>query len=293
MATGDEPAAKRYVLAWVGPLLVLAIIAINLVTPRATGSQVVYPAYVSFLTGEPLKINYAPILEPADLELAIRRSDKYSATFLAMKEEYPSDYARFLEQATGDVNRGKVGTMDEVLDATQGGFRLGKLNLVVASPDSSLAKIADAYAKLVRDLRTDNVDDCATFGRLGRLPPRADGSGSLVKADVDAIGSLEIRAAKAAEKAGSAARGNLTAEERAAWNRAMDTQNPGASELWAGPAFETATAGEQCDATVALFAGAANLPDPASAKVMAQVLLPDGEYGWPKPLDSLRAGVKR
>ncbi|HEX6741079.1 MAG TPA: hypothetical protein VF079_04710 [Sphingomicrobium sp.] len=269
-----------------GPLLVLAVVSINLAA-GPTGPQVVAPAYVSEVSGKPLRINYAQKLKPDDVDAAIRSWGEFPATFQAIREEYPADYQRMLEFAAYDIHDGRSGTTEEILERSQAATRMGKLRSLGAARAPALAELARAYAKLLRDLKADNVEACASLGSYGSPPPDSAGRSRTVKADLDAIGNLEVRSAKAAAAGGAVRRGTLTAAEQAAWSKAMDAHFAKASELWAGPAFDSASTAEQCDATVALFAGAADLPEATSANVMAQILRLDTD-GMPATLSSLR-----
>ena len=286
MATGRKADLKRYLAVSIPPLLILAVVAINLAT-GPTGPAVVAPAYASHWTGKPLRINYARKPKPDEIDAAIRRWGGFPATFQAIRQAYPADYQRMLEFAAYDLHDGRIATTEVIYEQTQAGVRMRKLRSLIAAPAPALAEIADDYAKLLRDLKAENVAECANFGLYGAPPPDAAGRSRIVKVDLDAIGSLEVRAAKAAEAGGAVRRGSLSAADRAAWSAAMNRHYARASELWSGQAFDSASTVEQCDATVALFAGAADLPEVASGNVLAHILAPDKD-GLPTYLSALR-----
>lgn len=286
MATERATDFKRYLAVSAGPLLVLAIVAINLAI-GPTGPAVVAPAYASHWTGKPLHINYARTMKADEVDAAIRQSGLFPSTFQAIREEYPADYQRLLNDSAYDIHDGRMGTTAEILERAQAVTRIQRLRSLTAARAPALAELARAYARLLGDLKADNVEACANLGSYGSPPPDSAGRSPTVKADLDAIGNLEIRAAKAAEAGAAVRREGLTAEEQAAWTAATNAHYARASALWAGPAFDSASAAEQCDATVALFAGAADLPEATSANVLAHILQPDKD-GMPQRLSDLR-----
>jgi hypothetical protein len=285
MASGAAD-LKRYLAVSIGPLVVLALISINLAT-GPTGPQVVSPAYASYWSGKPLRINYARKMKPEEVDALIRQWGDFPATYQAIRETYPAEYERLLDHSAHDLRDDRFGTREEILERGQAVVRIGKLNSLIAAPAPALAALAQAYAKLVRDLKAEDVSECASLGSYGSPPPGAAGRGRAVKADLDMIGSLELRAVKAADTGGAMRRGILNSNDRSAWNAAMNASYAKASELWAGSAFDSASVAEQCDATVALFVGAAELPEESSANVMAHILQPD-ESGMPSRLRDLR-----
>jgi len=201
----------------------------------------------------------------------LERDPQMGDVYVALRENYPADSRRLLEQAAADANANDMAAADRNAFLFMRRFTQGKSAAITAAPADLLHRIAQEYSALFHVLRNSDPALCGRFVTEGFRP--GDQPPAYALEHVGRLAALQIRAAHAGESSGRVARGELSDRDGAAFGEAVRANDPAAARLIADPAaLRAATPERQCDAGTAIYDAAAELPRETSGNVVAQLL---------------------
>jgi hypothetical protein len=206
-----------------------------------------------------------------ELGAQIERDGPNGVIWVAMRENYPTDYRAFLDRAAQAINVGDQEGADRTTQAFMVSFLRTKVDRLTSAPSAQLHMIAQEYSALMHAFRTASIGLCAQY--LGTRVSPADRPGDEVLRHLGRLYALQIAATHAGETSGSPPRTNLTEQDRSAWFAAMRAIDPAVPPLVEDPSrFDEASVEGQCNAGVTMYDAAAGLPLEPSANVTAHLL---------------------
>jgi hypothetical protein len=199
----------------------------------------------------------------AEVDRYFRESRDFGATFNALHEAYPDDYSalinRIVEAAAGGTPAA----------AQREGFlfmrRLTSAHgaALARAPDEDLRALGTAYQAFTEALQGYSIPLCAQFTMTGFSP------GLVLPPDLvrrmDTVNALQIRAMRRGEDAPP--RAAMDADAQRLWVERLWAIDPDSAAALNNPA--NATPEQQCQAGIALYRAANDLPAHVSASVLA------------------------
>ena len=213
-------------------------------------------------------INRSATVEQAEAELD--RDPRTRSMAAAFKRHYPAEYDQFLQRVVAAANqRGQLAARREAFSFMER-FVLSKVPHIANAPEAEVNRLGRASLALSEALRDADVQLCARFQMDGlnaddQIPPSV--IPAMMRVNVE-----QFRAARRGEDAKGAGRGPLSQADAAAFLARLEAIDAEIAEKVADESLVRATPQQQCDAGLAIYQAALDLPPAQSANVIAELL---------------------
>lgn len=194
--------------------------------------------------------------------------------FRVFQREFPTDYAAFKEQAKANV----------AADSTPGAGYMrmmafmrqwvdSKRPLILRADGEALAALIVEQNRMLKHLRTTDIQECATFGMLGRMASPDMKDVRLRRLAADGMERTLI-AIKSGERAGGSPPEAMTEADHRAFLAVLDRHVFDASKLalLTSGGLASAKPETQCNLTIAMTDAIGDLPQPLRGKVARPVI---------------------
>jgi len=230
------------------------------------------PIAIALAMAVGLAVSQASAQQPS-VESRLLSNPIMGPMFAEMKADFPDDFAGLVDTYERAL---KTGT---VAQAEARGFEYGR-NIVISrlsdmasAPSPQLLALLDGQRDLIVELKKENTGYCAAFGMSGlplgaQLSPRA-------LSMLNSLGVVQLRA----ERAGidhPTERSAITPADVQGLRNAMMADGASAdlvALVFASPGLQTASVSDQCEGSVALYRGMADLPPESGARIFSTILI--------------------
>ncbi|WP_114953807.1 hypothetical protein [Sphingosinicella terrae] len=207
-------------------------------------------------------------VERAEAELA--RDGRSREMMAAFKANYPQEYDQFLRRVVDAVNRrGSAAARQEAFTFMET-FVRSKVPHIAEAPDADVNRLGDALVDFSAALREADISLCARF-QMGGLTAMDRLPESALPA-MSRLNVAQFRAARQAENGRRVPRTALSDADAEAWFARIETIDPESARRIADDRLPAATPQQQCDAGLAIYQAAMELPPTRSANVVAELI---------------------
>jgi hypothetical protein len=207
-------------------------------------------------------------VEQAEAELD--RDPRTRSMAAAFKRHYPDEYNQFLRRIVAAANqRGQLAARREAFAFMQQ-FALSKVPHIVNAPETEVNRLGRAIVALSAALKDADVGLCARF-QMNGLEAEDQIPESVVPAMMR-VNIEQFRAARRGEDGNRVVRGPLSEADADAWFARLEAIDARIAEGVANDSLVGATPQQQCDAGLAIYQAAMDLPSAQSANVVAELL---------------------
>jgi hypothetical protein len=208
---------------------------------------------------------------PERLDAFLQSNAEAGELYAAIKANYPDDYRQFLQQTSETIRTGNRAAIERQAFNFSRNVMVNHFDDMARAPSADLHAIARQYAALANTLKASDISLCSQFITTGFAPGTA--YPEAIRPILRRIGTMQIAAARHGETQPRDPRGEISEHQALQFAEAIRARSPSATRLLLNEsALSGASPAEQCDAGVALYEAAANLPSDAAADVTIQLL---------------------
>ena len=188
----------------------------------------------------------------------------------AFQAHYPREYEAMLARLAAVRNdRGEGAAAREAAQQMRA-FMLTKVSAMAQAPATDLREIGNAITTTITELQRRDVNLCAQFVTRGFTPGQQIPDGP--KQALVRVAALQLQAARHAEDGQRVNRTALSEADGEVWFRRISTIAPDLAPMINDGSIERATITRQCQAGLAIYQAATQLPEETAANVVAHLL---------------------